>query len=411
MQSFEIFIANRYLKTRKKGAFIRMMTRFAVFGIAIGVFAMIVTTAVMNGFRDEIQKNLFSATAHFTIASIKEEIPNTNDTIQLIRSINGVVAASPIRIDHGLIKSNNRNTPSAPLVIKAVDPQSAHSTSSIFDSLKPVNIEQLKEGEILIGSDLAKNINAQIGDLVTAVFLRTELGLYGLQPKMANFKIAGLFQSNISEYDSHWAFIHIKDAMKLANSDQAEMIEIRTFNVDAITQVKLAVLNILNSKNTQSFFAQDLRDTNKALFAALRVEKWIFGVIFAFIVIIAMFNTIGTLTLLVTEKRKDLGILLALGATPKQIQRIFEFQGLYIGALGTALGLGFAIPFCIVANHYQLVKLPMSVYDFITFIPFHLNALDILLIAIFPLVVSWIASRYPAKHAARLDPIKAIKSD
>lgn len=411
MQSFEIFIASRYLKTRKKGAFIHIMTRFAIFGIAIGVFAMVVTTAVMNGFRDEIQKNLFSATAHFTIANIKEEIPNTNNTIRLIRSINGVVAASPIRIDHGLIKSNNKNTPSAPLVIKAVDPQSAHSTSSIFDSLNPVNIEQLKEGEILIGSELAKNINAQIGDLVTAVFLRMELGLYGLQPKMANFKIAGLFQSNISEYDSHWAFIHIKDAMKLANSDQAEMIEIRTFNVDTITQVKLAVLNILNNKNTQLFFAQDLRDTNKALFAALRVEKWIFGVIFAFIVIIAMFNTIGTLTLLVTEKRKDLGILLTLGATPKQIQHIFEFQGLYIGALGTALGLGFAIPFCIIANHYQLVKLPMSVYDFITFIPFHLNTLDIILIAIFPLVISWVASRYPAKHAARLDPIKAIKSD
>jgi lipoprotein-releasing system permease protein len=228
---------------------------------------------------------------------------------------------------------------------------------------------------------------------------------------MLAFKVAGVFQSHISEYDRHWAFIHLEDAKHLAGTDQSGFIEVRTKGVDYIDQVKPAVLRALNGGDQGAFFASDLRDVNRSLFAALRVEKWIFGAILSLIVLIAAFNIVASLVLLVTEKRRDLGVLLALGATPKQIQRLFELQGLRIGAVGTAWGLGISVPFCLLADHFKLIKLPSSVYDFITYVPFRLSLSDLLLVAIFPLLVAWWASRYPAKRASHVDPVDALRAD
>lgn len=411
MRSFEAFVAQRYLRTRKKGAFVRVMVRFARWGIALGVFAMVVSLALMNGFREDIQANLFSATAHFTVANLGGEIPDTQDDLRIIRATPGVVAASPVRLDHGLLKPAASDAPPAPLMLKAVDPGSAHGTSSIFDSVKPGPVERLQEGEILIGQELARSMGIRVGDSVAVVFMRLDLGLAGLQPKMAGFKVAGTFLSHIGEYDKGWAFIHIQDAMRLAGSDQAELIEVRARNVDAIDQVKPAVLKALNGSGPGPFFAQDLRDTNRALFSALRVEKWIFGAVLSLIVLIAAFNIVGSLVLFVTEKRRDLGVFLALGATPLQIQHLFELQGLRIGAVGTAWGLGVSVPFCLLADHYRLLKLPPAVYDFITFVPFRLNPLDLALVAVFPMLVAWAASRYPARRAASVDPVEALRAD
>jgi len=411
VSSFEAFVAERYLHTRKKGAFVRVMVRFARWGIALGVFAMVVALAIANGLMEEIQANLFSATAHFTVANLSGDIPDTRETLRIIRATPGVVAASPMRMDHGLLKPADNGAPPAPLMLKAVDPDSAHGTSSIFDSLRPGPISRLKEGEIIIGQELARNLGIRVGDAVAVVFMRLDLGLSGLQPKMSGFKVAGIFQSHIGEYDKSWAFIHILDAERLAGTDQAEMIEVRARSVEAIEQVKPAVLAALNGSGPGPFFAQDLRDTNRSLFAALRVEKWIFGAILALIVLIAAFNIVGSLVLLVTEKRRDLGVFLALGATPRQIQRLFELQGLRIGAVGTAWGLGVSVPFCLIADHYRLIKLPAAVYDFITFVPFRLHLFDLVLVAVFPLLVAWGASRYPARRAASVDPVDALRAD
>jgi len=411
VRSFEAFVANRYLTTRKKGAFMRVMVGFARWGIALGVFAMVVALALANGFREDIQKNLFSATGHFTVAHMSGEIPETQEALRLIRQVPGVVAASPMRMDHGLLKPADSDAPPAPLLLKAVDPAYAHSTSSIFDSLQPHPVEDLKEGEILVGSELAQSLRLRLGDPVAVAYLRLDLGLSGLQPKIAAYKVAGIFQSHIGEYDKSWAFIHINDAMRLGGTDQAEMIEVRARSMDAIDDAKAAVMKALNASGKGLFFAQDLRDTNRALFAALKVEKWIFAAIVSLIVLIAAFNIVGSLVLLVTEKRRDLGVLLALGATPRQIQRLFELQGLRIGAVGTAWGLGISVPFCLLADHYKLIKLPPAVYDFITFVPFRLSWTDLLLVAVFPLVVAWGASRYPARRAASVDPVDALRAD
>jgi len=410
--SFEAFVANRYLHTRKKGAFVRVMVRFARWGIALGVFAMVVALAIANGLLEEIQANLFSATGHFTVASMEGDIPDTGAALARIRSTPGVVAASPMRLDHGLIRPTTSDAPPAPILLKGVDPASAHSTSRIFDSLEPTRVEDLKEGEIILGKTLAADLGIRVGDPVAVVFMRLDLGLGGLQPKMAAYTVAGIFNSHIGEYDKAWAFIHIQDAMHLAGTTEAEMIEVRATSIDAIEKTKPAVLSVLNGGRPRGpFFAQDLRDTNRALFAALRVEKWMMGAIFSLIVLIAVFNIVASLVLLVTEKRRDLGVLLALGATPRQVQRLFELQGLRIGAVGTFWGLAVSVPSCLIADHYKLIKLPAAVYDFITYVPLRLGVMDIVVVAVFPLLVAWGASRYPARRAAKVDPVDALRAD
>ena len=151
MRSFEAFVAERYLRTRKKGAFVRIMVRFARYGIALGVLALVITLALMNGFQEEIQANLFSATAHLTILPLAGDLPDTEAALARIRAVPGVVAASPVRMEQGLLKRTDLDAPPEGIQVKAVEPASAHSTSTIFDSLRPIQVEQLKPGEILIG--------------------------------------------------------------------------------------------------------------------------------------------------------------------------------------------------------------------------------------------------------------------
>ena len=408
MPLFERIVADRYLKTHRKGAFVRIMVRFAQVGTALGVFAMVATLAVMNGFREEIQATLFSATAHFTVFHLAGDITDTEGALKTIRAVPGVRAASPIRMEKGLLRRPDSELPPEAVVVKAVDPATAHGTTSIFDSLRPVPIEQLKEGEIVVGKELAQRLSLQVGDTVALAFFKLELGLGGQQPKVAAFRVAGIFYSHSSEYDKAWAFIHLGDAMRIAKAEgHAEMIEVRATSIDAIEAVKPRVMEALGP----AFLATDLRDSNKALFAALVLEKWAFAAVFGLIVLVAAFNVVASLVLLVTEKRRDLGVLLALGATPRQIQRLFELQGLRIGAVGTAWGLALSVPLCLVLDHFRLLKLPAAAYDFITYMPFRLKVLDVALVAIFPLVVSWLAARYPAKKAASLNPVDALRAE
>ncbi len=408
MALFERTIADRYLKSHRKGAFVRIMVRFARGGTALGVFAMVVTLAVMNGFREEIQATLFSATAHFTVFHLAGDIPDTPLALRQVKAVPGVQAASPIRLEKGLLRLPGGGMPPETVVVKAVDPATAHGTSSIFDSVKPQPIEQLREGEIILGRELAQRLGLRVGDTVALAVFRLELGLGGQQPKVAAFRVAGSFQSHSSEYDRSWAFIHLADAARMAHAEgRAEMIEVRADSIEAIALVKPRVLAALGP----AYQATDLRDSNRALFAALTVEKWAFAAILSLIVLVAAFNIVASLVLLVTEKRRDLGVLLALGATPRQIQRLFELQGLRIGAVGTAWGLGTSVPLCLLLDRFKLVKLPAAVYDFITYMPFRLKLLDIILVGVFPLLVSWLAARYPAKKAAALDPVDALRAE
>ncbi|MBI3130083.1 MAG: ABC transporter permease [Acidobacteria bacterium] len=407
MASFIQVVSDRYLRARRKGAFVKVMVRFALVGTALGVFAMVVCMALMNGFREEIQSTLFRATAHFSLAPYAGDIREADAAAAKLRAVPGVAGVSPMRLEKGLLKGGAPDAPPEGVVIKAVDPRTAASTSSIFESTTPLRIAELQEGQILIGQELARTLALRVGDTVTVAFMRLELGLGGVQPKFAAFKVAGTFQSHISEYDRGWAFISLADGLRIARAEGPEFLEVRAENLEAIDEVKARATKALGA----GWLSADLRDTNKQLFAALKVEKWIFTGILGLIVCIAAFNIVASLVLLITEKRRDLGTLLALGATPDQVAGLFQRMGLRIGLVGTAWGLALALPACWIADRFKLVKLPPSVYDFITYVPFRLTALDIFFAAAFPLLVAWLASRLPARRAASVDPVDSLRAE
>ncbi len=407
MSSFIQVVSDRYLRARRKGAFVKVMVRFALVGTALGVFAMVVCMALMNGFREEIQATLFSATAHFSLVPYAGDVREAGATAARLRSVPGVAGVSPMRMEHGLLKGGAPDSPPEGVVIKAIDPPTAASTSSIYGSSRPIQVSALQEGEILIGKELAERLGLRAGDTVTVAFMRLELGLGGVQPKFAAFKVAGTFHSHISEYDRNWAFITLADGLRIARAEGPQFLEVRAERLEAIDEVKARAIQALGP----GWMSTDLRETNKQLFAALKVEKWIFTGILSLIVCIAAFNIVASLVLLITEKRRDLGTLLALGATPEQVAALFQRMGLRIGLVGTAWGLALALPACLIADHYKLVKLPASVYDFITYVPFRLTWVDVLIAAAFPLIVAWLASRLPAHRAARVDPVDSLRAE
>ncbi len=412
LRSFPAYLAERYLKTRKKGAFVRVMVRFAQVGVAVGVFAMLVTTALMNGWSQELQTTLWSASAHFVVQSQWGDLPNTAETLARIRQVPGVVAATPMRQEYALVRSNMPGAPNGPLLALGVEPSTVHGTTSIFDSLKPIPIEKLQEGEIVLGVEAAERYGLKVGGEAVLTFTRETLSLAGSVPTTAVFKVVGLFHCRISEYDRGWCYLHLNDLNRIAETENAGYIGVRAKDIPKIDEVKTRILLALGQKDQKGLYQlPDLRESNRMMFSALKVLKWVYTAIFSLILLVAMFNIVASLVLLITEKRRDVGVLLSLGCTPAQIQRSFELQGLRIAAMGTAWGLGIGIPFCLICDHFKLIQLPTSVIDFITYLPVRMAFFDLMVVILFPLAVAWVASRYPARRAASVDPVDALRAE
>ncbi len=412
-KSFPAYLSDRYLRTRKKGAFVRTMVRFATGGVALGVFVLLVAMSLFNGFAQELQSTLFGATAHFSISALAGDFTDTAGDLARIRSVPGVVGASPSRSDWTLMRSNLPGAPLAPMLMWGVDPASVRSVSTLFKELAPRPVEDLKEGEVLIGKDAADRMKLRVGDDIVANFgNNSELGLGGSMARQAVFRVAGIFRSGIAEYDKSWGFVHLNEAMRLAGVEQASYVQVKVSSIDAIEPMKPKILAALG-QTTQvgPYWVPDLREQNRLLFAALKVQKWLFNLVLSLIVLVATFNIVASLVLLITEKRRDLGVLLSLGATPAQVQHAFQLQGVHIALKGTLWGLGTAIPFCLLADHYRFIRMPQDLYDFVTHLPCRLALLDIALVAVFPLLVAWWASRFPARRASRVDPVDALRAE
>lgn len=409
MARFETLVAQRYLGAQKKGAFIRLMARLSLVGTALGVFAMLVCTALMNGYQEEIQANLFRATSHFAVASkVGEDLSDTQGILQKLRALPNVVAASPIRQEYAMVKGRYSSTMGF-LMLYAVDPATAGPTTSMFDHLQPIRIQDLKEGEIVMGEEAARRVHAQVGDTLALTFGRLDMGLGGTMPRTKAVRLAGTFRCGISTYDQSWAYMHLEDANALADSSEAGMVVVRTRSLDDIDGVKAAATRSLDPETTQLI---DLREgSNRELFAAMKVQKWVFTAILSLLVVVAAFNIVACLVTLVAEKRRDLGVLLSLGATPDQVERIFTGLAMRLALRGVLWGLGLGIPMCLIADHFKLVKLPAAVFDFITYLPFRLQVLDVVLVTAFPFLIAWIAARFPARRAAATDPVEALRAD
>ena len=408
--SFEFFIGSRYLRTKQKQAFISLITVLSIAGVTVGVMALIVVIAVMTGFEYDLKSRILGVESHIVIMRHNVPFSDYRNILEHVENTDGVEAATPF-INSQVILRSSLSLSGA--VLRGIDPDSA---DRVIKNLDKVSLKNLKETDqrkstsiampaIILGKELAKNLGVMQGDPVYLISPRGMISPIGHIPTMKRFKVAGLFESGMYEYDRSLAYIHIKDAQKILRmGDSVNGIEVRVNDIYNARNIAGRIVKELGFQ----YWARDWMQMNQNLFSALKLEKTVMFIILALIVLVAAFNIASTLIMMVMEKTKDIAILKAMGATDKSIRKIFVFKGIVIGSIGTILGVCLGFILCTVLKYYQFIELPGDVY-YITTLPVKLELLDVVMIASAAMAISFLATLYPARQASKLDPVEAIR--
>ncbi|MDL2123792.1 MAG: lipoprotein-releasing ABC transporter permease subunit [Deltaproteobacteria bacterium] len=408
--SFEFFIGSRYLRTKQKQAFISLITVLSIAGVTVGVMALIVVIAVMTGFEYDLKSRILGVESHIVIMRYNVPFSDYRNILEHVENTDGVEAATPF-INSQVILRSSLSLSGA--VLRGIDPDSA---DRVIKNLDKVSLKNLKETDqrkstsiampaIILGKELAKNLGVMQGDSVYLISPRGMISPIGHIPTMKRFRVAGLFESGMYEYDRSLAYIHIKDAQKILRmGDSVNGIEVRVNDIYNARNIAGRIVKELGFQ----YWARDWMQMNQNLFSALKLEKTVMFIILALIVLVAAFNIASTLIMMVMEKTKDIAILKAMGATNKSIRKIFVFKGIVIGSMGTILGVCLGFILCTVLKYYQFIELPGDVY-YITTLPVKLELLDVVMIASAAMAISFLATLYPARQASKLDPVEAIR--
>lgn len=408
--SFEFFIGSRYLRTKQKQAFISLITVLSIAGVTVGVMALIVVIAVMTGFEYDLKSRILGVESHIVIMRHNVPFSDYRNILEHVENTDGVEAATPF-INSQVILRSSLSLSGA--VLRGIDPD---SVDRVIKNLDKASLKNLKETDqrkstsiampgIILGKELSENLGVMQGDPVHLISPRGMISPIGHIPTMKRFKVAGLFESGMYEYDRSLAYIHIKDAQKILRmGDSVNGIEVRVNDIYNAGNIAGGIVKELGFQ----YWARDWMQMNQNLFSALKLEKTVMFIILALIVLVAAFNIASTLIMMVMEKTKDIAILKAMGATDKSIRKIFVFKGIVIGSIGTILGVCLGFILCTVLKYYQFIELPGDVY-YITTLPVKLELLDVVMIASAAMAISFLATLYPARQASKLDPVEAIR--
>jgi lipoprotein-releasing system permease protein len=405
--SFETFFSGRYLKAKRQQGFISIITGISILGIMIGVMALIVVLAVMNGFREDLLKKILGVSSHLLILSHKGGITNTEAVMEKALEVEGVVAATPFIYSQVMVK-NAGNISGA--VLRGLDPKTAGRVISIESMIRDASLDVLKSsaGEprgIILGSELSRQIGALPGDMVTVVSPVGRLTPLGRVANEARFQVRAIFESGMYDYDSSLMYLSLPDAQEfLSLGDEVTGIELRVKDVDTSD----AIAGLVQEKLGYPYWTKDWKMMNKSLFSALKLEKVTMFIILIMIVLVGALNIISSLVMLVMEKTRDIAILRTMGASSKSIMRMFIYQGLFVGLVGTGLGIGFGSFLCYLLARYQFIELPPDVY-YLTTLPVRMEWLDIVLIAAAAVVISFIATIFPSLQASKVNPVEALR--
>ncbi|MBD3224535.1 MAG: FtsX-like permease family protein [Caldithrix sp.] len=410
MKSFEYFIARRYLKAKRKTTFISIITYISIGGVTIGVTALILVLSVMNGFEKEVRSRLLGADAHLRVRKyFQKPITETDSLMKLIRKMDHIVGVSPTIYEEGMITSKAQQHAT---VIKAIDPKTASSVTAIDDKIVLGSLDlsrKMVEGKelpgILLGKHLADNIRAtHIGDQVTVASIPKEGGLFA-QPRFMHFYVAGVVEIGYYEYDKVFSYMALEDAQKLFNMGQGvTWLEVKLDDYNKANTVKAR----LDTELGYPYFIRTWFEMNRSLYSWMEIEKWGSFVILSLIIMVAAFNIISSLIMVVMEKTREIGILKSMGASSVSILKIFVFEGLLVGVIGTVLGsiIGYSLGFA--QLYFHLISLPGDVY-LISALPILMKWTDFIAIASVSILLSLVASFYPAYKASRLVPVEAIR--
>ena len=407
---FTWFVGTRYLKARQKQGFISLITFLATAGIAVGVMALIVVIAVMTGFESELQNRILGIESHVLVMRYGESVADIDATVDKIESIDGVQSATPFIYTQVMLRSPHGVTGA---VLKALDPSRpgppifVGKTISLADALDDAAPDEPtgKAPGLIVGSVTAEKLKVAVGD---PVYLISPLGkgaAANQMPTVMRFSVAGIFETGMNEYDGAMSFVRLDVAQHLLRMPaQATGLEVRVTDIYHARQIAEAIVGRIGFP----FWTRDWMQMNRNLFSMLRLQKTVMFIILTLIVLVAAFNIASALIMMVMEKTSDIAILKTMGATNRNIRRIFVFKGLVIGCLGTAIGgiLGFIL--CSILKRYPFIKLPGDVY-FLTTLPVSLQLVDVLTIGLSTVAICFLATLYPAASASALDPVVGIR--
>jgi len=440
---FELFIATRYLRAKRRQAFIGIITGISIVGVAAGVASLIVALAINNGFRQDLQERLIGSTSHISLLRVADDgIKDWPPLLDRLSKQPHVVAAAPAIFEQvlisrgprargavlkGMIPTNERKVgdllnsvkegSAAALEEDTLEPKKDHVRTAASavqegpaneeapDSLSGVHARVAAMPPIILGKDMADNLGATVGSVVLVTSPQGELTPFGMVPKYSRFRVVGIFNSGFFDYDSSWAFTRLSDAQRLFGL--GDLISVIEFKVDDIYKAD-TVSRELEDAAGKGFMATNWMEQNKALFHALRLERLVTFITIGLIVFVAALNILISLIMMVMEKTRDIAVLMSMGTRQAQVRNIFIAQGVLIGVIGTAIGLllGYAISYA--GGHYHMISLSPEVYS-IDYVPFAPRPMDGVLVAVVAIGVSFVATLYPSWSAGKTLPAEALR--
>lgn len=421
---FEIFVGLRYLRAKRRTRTISLNTFISIVGITLGVAALIGTLGIMTGFKEDMQEKILGTTSHVVVQERGSSMmAGYEDLVGQIKNVPSVVAATPFIFKQVLL-TTKRGVQG--VVLRGIDPIKEPTVTEIASNVKigsvgdlaqrtqgnksqePTSQESSLSGKtptpsIILGKELALRLGSFLGERVNVVSPVGPISALGMTPKIRPFQIVGIFESGMYEYDSSLAYISLEEAQKFFKlGNTVTGIEVKVDDVFSADKTAITIETALEGR----YWARDWMQLNKNLFSALKLEKTMMFLLLVLITLVASFNIVGTLTMIVNEKQREIAILKTMGATPNVIMRIFMLNGVVIGLTGTAIGIPLGYTFLWLIQRYWTFD--PTVY-YISQIPVHVQALDVLVVSLSAMLISFIATLYPSWQAARLAPVNALR--
>ncbi len=411
--SFETFVGRRYLRAKQKQAFISLITILSVVGVALGVMALIVVIAVMTGFEADLKTRILGGQPQVMIMRHggAGSFTKYREILQEVEKTPGVEAATPFIYAQIMLKSKNG---ASTAVLRGIDPESSGRVMKTLQDLNLPSSAVAKSSQssvpdfpgIVLGFELAKNLAVVEGDPIYLISPRGMISPIGHVPTMRQYRVTGFFESGMYEYDQTFAYINIRDAQKIMRlGDSVTGLDIRVTHLYEAGNIAQKITGKLGFP----YWARDWMQMNRNLFKALKLERRVMFIILTLIILVAAFNIASSLIMMVMGKTRDIAILKAMGATERSVKKIFVLNGMVIGALGTLIGLGLGLVICTVLKHYNIHELAGDIYYFTTRLPVKLEFYDVASIIAAALLICFLATLYPARQAAKLNPVEAIR--
>jgi lipoprotein-releasing system permease protein len=405
---FELYVASRYLIARRKQAFISLISIISTIGVAVGVMALVIALALMTGLQRELRDRIVGSAAHVYVWKLGEGgIADYQTEAKKLLTVPHVIGAAPAILGKALLSTDKSE---AFINLKGIDPALEQRVTNIEPAVRAGRLRALESTSpeglagIAIGTGLAEQLGANVGDTVNVLTTHGTLSPFGMMPRTRRLRVVAVFSLGLYQFDSEYGFVSLAVAQRLTDTDRPHFVQLKVNDIYAAPRIAEEISERFGSR----YLTQDWADMNKSLFSALWLEKMAISITIGLIVMVAALNIIASLILLVMEKSRDIAILKTMGASARSITGIFMLQGLVIGLVGTTVGAAAGYALSYVLDRYQLIRVPVDVYQ-VSHVPFTIQPLDFMLVIVSAVAICFVATIYPARQAARLDPAEALR--